>query len=173
MVVIHSFDNDSELLPEEIDTINHLTKLPIESLHLESIAVVTNIYRIAQGLRNKMEREVLADYGLSWTAFSILYDLWVWKSVETKRAAELSAVSKATVSNITKTLEKKDLCQRSTDNRDRRITYLSITEKGREVMQELYPRFHQGEVEIVSSLREEEKKQVSELLRKVIKENNF
>ncbi len=69
MAVIHSFDNDSELLPEEIDTINHLTKLPIESLHLESIAVVTNIYRIAQGLRNKMEREVLADYGLSWTAF--------------------------------------------------------------------------------------------------------
>ncbi|WP_304503055.1 MarR family transcriptional regulator [Alteribacillus sp. YIM 98480] len=171
--MVHSFNHDSELLPEELDTINLLTKMPIESLDLEAIAVVTNIYRIAQGLRNKMEREVLSDYGLSWTSFSILYDLWVWKTVETKQLAELSAVTKATVSNITKTLEKKELCQRRTDNRDRRITYLSITEQGREVMQKLYPRFHQGEVEIASSLRKEEKKQISGLLRRVIKENKF
>ncbi|RSL31785.1 MarR family transcriptional regulator [Salibacterium salarium] len=156
-----------------MDTINLLTKMPLDSLNLDAIAVVTNMYRIAQGLRNKMEREVLADYGLSWTSFSILYDLWVWKTVETKKLAELSAITKATVSNITKTLERKELCERSTDNRDRRITYLSITEKGREVMQDLYPQFHQGEVEIVSGLSKEEKKQISGLLRRIIKENKF
>ncbi|MFD2626710.1 MarR family transcriptional regulator [Salibacterium salarium] len=156
-----------------MDTINLLTKMPLDSLNLDAIAVVTNMYRIAQGLRNKMEREVLADYGLSWTSFSILYDLWVWKTVETKKLAELSAITKATVSNITKTLERKELCERSTDNRDRRITYLSITEKGREVMQDLYPQFHQGEVEIVSGLSIEEKKQISGLLRRIIKENKF
>ncbi|MDQ0300439.1 DNA-binding MarR family transcriptional regulator [Salibacterium salarium] len=173
MVSVHSFNHDSELLPEEMDTINLLTKMPLDSLNLDAIAVVTNMYRIAQGLRNKMEREVLADYGLSWTSFSILYDLWVWKTVETKKLAELSAITKATVSNITKTLERKELCERSTDNRDRRITYLSITEKGREVMQDLYPQFHQGEVEIVSGLSIEEKKQISGLLRRIIKENKF
>lgn len=173
MVSVHSFNHDSELLPEEMDTINLLTKMPLDSLNLDAIAVVTNMYRIAQGLRNKMEREVLADYGLSWTSFSILYDLWVWKTVETKKLAELSAITKATVSNITKTLERKELCERSTDNRDRRITYLSITEKGREVMQDLYPQFHQGEVEIVSGLSKEEKKQISGLLRRIIKENKF
>ncbi len=173
MVFIHSFNEDGELLPEERDTINVLAKLPMDSINLDAIAVVSNIYRIAQGLRNKMEREVLSEYGLSWTAFSIIYDLWIWESIETKKLAELSGVSKATVSNITKTLEKKELCYRKGDQRDKRITYVVLTEKGKRVMEELYPRFHKGEVEIVSSLKRDEHKKISRLLRRVIRDNNF
>ncbi|ARK32768.1 HTH-type transcriptional regulator MhqR [Halalkalibacter krulwichiae] len=161
------------MLPEEKDTMNLLMKLPLESLNLEAIAVVTNIYRIAQGLRNKMEREVLSEYGLSWTSFSILYDLWIAKQVETKKLALSAGVSKATVSNITNTLERKELCYRKVDPRDRRITYVTITDKGKQAMQELYPRFHKGETEIVSSLTIVEQKKISNLLRQVIRDNQF
>jgi DNA-binding MarR family transcriptional regulator len=156
-----------------MDTINRLTKIPIDSLNLDAIAVVTNIYRIAQGLRNKMEQEVLSEFGLSWTAFSMLYDLWVWESIETKKLAESAGVSKATVSNITKTLERKELCFRKSDNRDRRITYLALTEKGKQVMEDLYPRFHKGEIEIVSGLSVDEQKIMTKLLRKIIRDNHF
>ncbi|WP_084362021.1 MarR family transcriptional regulator [Robertmurraya korlensis] len=147
--------------------------MPIHSLNLEAIAVVTNIYRVAQGLRNKMEREVLSEYGLSWTSFSILYDLWIWESMETKKLAASAGVSKATISNITNTLERKELCYRKVDNRDRRITYVLLTEKGKRVMEELYPRFHMGEVDIVSSLSEVEQHNISSLLRRLIRENKF
>ncbi|PWW28883.1 DNA-binding MarR family transcriptional regulator [Cytobacillus oceanisediminis] len=156
-----------------MDTINRLTKIPIDSLNFDAIAVVTNIYRIAQGLRNKMEQEVLSEFGLSWTAFSMLYDLWVWELIETKKLAESAGVSKATVSNITKTLERKELCFRKSDNRDRRITYLALTEKGKQVMEDLYPRFHKGEIEIVSGLSVDEQKIMTKLLRKVIRDNHF
>ncbi|WP_269431706.1 MarR family winged helix-turn-helix transcriptional regulator [Bacillus sp. JCM 19034] len=170
---IYSFNKDGELLPKEIDTINHLTKLPINSLNLDAISVVTNIYRLAQGLRNKMEREVLSEYGLSWTSFSILYDLWIEQSMETKKIAESVGVTKATVSNVTNTLERKGFCYRLVDKRDRRITYVTITDKGKLVMEELYPRFHKGEAEIVSSLTVDEQKNMSKLLRKVIKDCGF
>ncbi|WP_090746190.1 MarR family transcriptional regulator [Mesobacillus persicus] len=170
---MHSFNDQGELLPEEIDTLNRLTKIPIDSLNLDAISVVTNLYRVAQGLRNKMEQEVLSEYGLSWTAFSMLYDLWIWESVETKKLAESSAVSKATVSNITKTLEKKDLCYRKTDSRDRRTTYVALTEKGKQVMEALYPRFHKGEVELVSGLSTGEQRNMTKLLRTVIRDNQF
>ncbi|SEN06352.1 DNA-binding transcriptional regulator, MarR family [Mesobacillus persicus] len=120
-----------------------------------------------------MEQEVLSEYGLSWTAFSMLYDLWIWESVETKKLAESSAVSKATVSNITKTLEKKDLCYRKTDSRDRRTTYVALTEKGKQVMEALYPRFHKGEVELVSGLSTGEQRNMTKLLRTVIRDNQF
>lgn len=173
MVIIHSFNEDGELLPEEKDTINFLTKLPLDSLNLDAIAAVSNIYRIGQGLRNKMERQVLSKYGLSWTAFSIIYDLWIWESIETKKLAELSGVSKATISNITKTLENKELCYRKGDQRDKRITYVVLTEKGKRVMEELYPLFHIGEIEIVSSLNADDLKKISGLLRRVIRDNNF
>ncbi|MCS0673522.1 MarR family transcriptional regulator [Cytobacillus firmus] len=170
---MHSFNDDGELLPEEIDTINRLTKIPISSLNLDAISVVTNIYRVAQGLRNKMEQEVLSQYSLSWTAFSMLYDLWIWESIETKKLAESTGVSKATISNITKTLEKKELCFRKTDNRDRRITYVSLTNKGKQVMEDLYPKFHSGEVQIVLGLSAGEQKDLSRALRRVIMDNNF
>lgn len=140
---------------------------------MDAIAVVTNIYRIAQGLRNKMERDVLSEYGLSWTSFSILYDLWIGNPIETKKLAESAGVTKATVSNITNTLERKELCFRKVDNRDRRITYVMITDKGKQIMEELYPRFHKGEVEIVSSLTVDEQKSMSKLLRKVIRDCGF
>ncbi|QKS73330.1 MarR family transcriptional regulator [Paenalkalicoccus suaedae] len=130
--------------------------------------MVTSIYKVAQGLRNKMEREVLAEHGLSWTAFSMLYDLWIWESVETKRLAELTGVSKATVSNITKTLERKRLLVRETDARDRRITHLLLTDAGKDLMRELYPRFHQGEKEIASGLTGDEQRLVASLMRRVI-----
>jgi DNA-binding MarR family transcriptional regulator len=172
-VIIHSFNENGELLPEEIDTINLLTKIPMNSLNLDAISVVTNIYRIAQGLRNKMEREVLSEYGLSWTSFSILYDLWIWNSIETKKLAESAGVSKATVSNITNTLERKELCYRKVDPRDRRLTIVTITEEGKKVMTNLYPHFHVGEVEVVSGLTVSEQKSISVLLRKVIRDNNF
>jgi DNA-binding MarR family transcriptional regulator len=164
---------NGELLPEEIDTINRLTNLPLDSLNLDAVAVVTNLYRVAQGLKNKMEQEVLAEYGLSWTAFSMLYDLWIWESIETKKLAESAGVSKATVSNITKTLERKELCYRKGDYRDRRITYVALTEKGKQVMEKVYPCFHKGEVEIVSGLSVEEQKRMTISLRKVILDNQF
>jgi DNA-binding MarR family transcriptional regulator len=134
---------------------------------------VTNLYRVAQGLRNKMEQGVLSIYGLSWTAFSILYDLWIWESLETRKLAESSGVSKATVSNITKTLESKELVYRKSDTRDRRITFVALTDKGKQVMEELYPRFHQGEVEIVSGLSMDEQRSMTDLLRKIIRDNHF
>jgi DNA-binding MarR family transcriptional regulator len=173
VVVIHSFNDDGELLPDEKDTMNLLAKLPLDSLDLDAISVVTNIYRVAQGLRNKMEREVLSEFGLSWTSFSLLYDLWIWKSIETKKLAKSAGVTKATISNVTKTLERKELCYRKVDNRDRRITYVAITDKGKEVMEKLYPPFHKGEVEIVSGLTLDEQKKISKLLRTIIRENNF
>lgn len=173
MIPIHATNLEGELLPEEKDTINRLTNIPLDSLNLDAVAVVTNIYRVAQGLKNKMEQEVLSEYGLSWTAFSMLYDMWIWESIETKKLAESAGVTKATVSNITKTLERKELCYRKGDSRDRRMTYVALTEKGRQVMESLYPRFHKGEIEIVSGLSVDEQKRMSKYLRKVILENQF
>jgi len=120
-----------------------------------------------------MEREVLSSHGLSWTAFSILYDLWIWKSMETRKLAESAGVSKATISNITNTLERKGFCFRKQDSQDKRLTFVTITDKGVIAMEELYPLFHKGEVELVSMLSADERTFMSGLLRIVVRENGF
>ncbi|HZG71901.1 MAG TPA: hypothetical protein VEY51_10245, partial [Chondromyces sp.] len=71
------------------------------------------------------------------------------------------------------TLEQKELCYRKSDSRDKRLTYLVLTEKGKQVMEDLYPQFHKGEIEIVSGLSVTEQKSMEKLLRLLIRENDF
>lgn len=156
----------SHLRQEERDTLKKLKQMPIDSLNLEAISIATNLYRSAQRLRVKMETEVLSSYKLSWTAFSILYDLWVWGRLETRRLAELSGISTATASNVIKTLEKKNFCSKSVDPRDRRLVFVTITAEGKAAIEELYPEFYKGETKLIAGMTNEEQKTLAALLRK-------
>lgn len=158
--------HDNEMLPQELDILNRLTGY---TLDFNAMAVVTNLYRAGQGLKVKMEREILSEYGLSFTAFSILYNLWIWGSMETRNLAKSAGVTVATVSSIANTLERKKLCQRVVDEKDRRLVHLSLTPKGKEIIEELYPKFNQGEKAIVKGMSEEDQQMVTKLLRKIIR----
>ncbi len=157
---------EEELLSVEIDILHRLVNYPLD---LNAMAVVTNLYRASQRLKAKMEQEILSKYNLSFTAFSILYDLWIWDSKETRELAVSAGVTVATISSIANTLEKKELCKREVDPRDRRLVKLILTEKGRAVIEELYPKFNKGEKEIVEGLSEEEQKVLTRLLRRLIR----
>jgi len=158
--------SDNELLPQEVDILNRLTGY---TLDFNAMTVVTNLYRAGQGLKVKMEREVLSEYGLSFTAFSILYNLWIWGSMETRNLAKSAGVTVATVSSIANTLERKKLCRRIVDEKDRRLVHLSLTPKGREIIEELYPKFNEGEKTIVKGISQEDLQKITKLLRKIIR----
>lgn len=159
--------SENELLPEELDILNRLTNYPLD---FQAMSVVTNLYRTAQLMRAIMEREVLSPYKLSWTGFSLLYNLWIWGAMETRNLAKSMGVTVATVSSISKTLERKELCGREVDPRDRRLVLLHLTENGKEVIEELYPKFNQGEKEFVSALNPDEQKFLTQLLRRMFKQ---
>ncbi|ERI08639.1 MarR family transcriptional regulator [Aneurinibacillus aneurinilyticus] len=161
---MHSFEE--KLLPEELAILNRLTNY---SLNFEAMAVVTNLYRAAQRLRAKMERDVLSTYNISWTAFTLLYNLWIWGSMEPRKLAKSMGVTVAAVSSITNTLERKQWCKREANPRDRRLVLLTLTDEGKKVIEELYPEFNQGEADIVSDLDSEEQEILTQLLRKVNK----
>jgi MarR family 2-MHQ and catechol resistance regulon transcriptional repressor len=160
------FGNNLDL--QELDILRRLSNIQLGPLNVSAISVATNIYRAGQCLKLKMEREKLSKYNLSWTAFSLLYDLWIWNSLETRQLAASSGITTATVSNVIKTLETRELCKRDVDKKDRRLVIVTITEEGARVMQDLYPDFHQGEMEIAGALSPKEQDTLAGLLRKVI-----
>ncbi|MED0673572.1 MarR family transcriptional regulator [Aneurinibacillus aneurinilyticus] len=161
---MHSFEE--KLLPEELAILNRLTNY---SLNFEAMAVVTNLYRAAQRLRAKIERDVLSTYNISWTAFTLLYNLWIWGSMEPRKLAKSMGVTVAAVSSITNTLERKQWCKREANPRDRRLVLLTLTDEGKKVIEELYPEFNQGEADIVSDLDSEEQEILTQLLRRINK----
>lgn len=161
---MHTYNQ--ELLPEEIDILKRMTNLPID---VDAMVAVTNMYRAAQRMRSKMEREVLSRYGLSWNGFALLYNLWIWEGMETRELEQSMNVTRATVSSISYTLERKGLCQRKQQTHDRRLVTITLTEEGKRVMEELYPQFNKAEAAIVKDLSKEEQRELTRLLRKVIK----
>jgi DNA-binding MarR family transcriptional regulator len=116
-----------------------------------------------------MEQEVLSKYNLSWTAFSMLYNLWIWNAMETRSLAKSMGVTVATVSSVANTMEKRDLLQRNIDPNDRRLVILSLTDEGKNVMDELFPDFNRKESEMVAGLSEEELAYLAKMLRRINK----
>ena len=53
-------------------------RLAGHELDFVAMSAVSNIYRTGAAVRNHMERTLLADYDLSWVAFTVLWVLWIW-----------------------------------------------------------------------------------------------
>ena len=72
--------NDAEdLLRAERDVQARLTGLGIDvDLDFSSMTAVANVFRVASAARSHLERTVLAGVGLSFSAFTVMWVLWVW-----------------------------------------------------------------------------------------------
>ncbi|MGH8947224.1 MAG: hypothetical protein ACRDXF_00075, partial [Acidimicrobiia bacterium] len=70
------YDHDEDVVLEAERDIR--STLGDRALDFEAMLAVSNIYRAANAVRNRMEREVLGPAGLSWGGFTILFVLWVW-----------------------------------------------------------------------------------------------
>ncbi|MBT6786147.1 MAG: MarR family transcriptional regulator, partial [Acidiferrobacteraceae bacterium] len=79
---------------------------------LGAMDAVANIFRAANSIRNKAERDLLARHGLSFTGFTVLWVLWVWGPQESHQLAQESSVSKSTLTGIVKTLHTLKLVER-------------------------------------------------------------
>ena len=54
---------------------------------MSAMAVVSNVYRAANAVRNHLERTVLAPHGLTWTGWVVLWVIWIWGEIESRHVA--------------------------------------------------------------------------------------
>lgn len=144
-------------------------------INFVATAAVNNIFRGATAVRNQLERTVLRESGLSWTAFVVMWVVWVWEPIETRVIASEGGFSKATLTGVLTTLEARDFVTREKSPLDGRLVLVRLTDSGRALMETLFPTFNAMEVEIVSGLTVEETQTLATLLRKVtqsIEEND-
>ncbi|MDE0389278.1 MAG: hypothetical protein OXI75_11325, partial [Rhodospirillales bacterium] len=66
-------------------------------IDIDAFAAVSNVFRVANAVRNYMERNLLAEYRLSFSGFTVLWVLWVWGPRESHVLAEESGISKSTL----------------------------------------------------------------------------
>lgn len=136
-------------------------------VNMSALAVTSNLFRASNAVRNHMERTVLAESNLTWTAFQVLWIAWIWGSAETRIIAEESGVSKATLSGVLNTLETRRLIKRTKSKSDGRLVIVALTKSGNQLIQQLFPRFNQEEELVCSQLGLSDQQIVAGYLRKI------
>ena len=136
-------------------------------IDFQAMAVTSNLFRAASAVRNHLERSVLAAHDLSWSAFVVLWVVWIWENIETREIAAEAGFSKATLTGVLNTLEKRGLSSRKRSQGDGRLVVVSMTPKGRKLMEQLVPLFNKQEQFVASALSEKAQPVVADGLRKI------
>lgn len=142
----------------------------LAGLHVDhdAMAAVSNLYRAAGVVRNHVERTVLAEHDLTWTAWVVLWVVWVWQEIETRHAASEAGISKSTLTGVIGTLERRGLVNRRTHPGDGRRVLLSLTPHASDLMARTFPAFNQVETMAVEPLTAEETEVLTRALRKIV-----
>lgn len=144
-------------------------RLADQELDFDANMAISNIYRAAAAVRAEAERDVLADYQLSWGGLTILWVLWVWGDMPTSRLAQECGLAKGTLTGMLTTLEKRDLVARHRVEEDKRKVMVRLTEAGDATISDLFPKFNDFELEMIGGLSGDEQRELARLLRIVIK----
>jgi MarR family transcriptional regulator, organic hydroperoxide resistance regulator len=69
-------------------------RLSSTQIDMRAMAGVSNIYRAAGSVRHHFERTVLAPHDITWTAWVVLWVVWIWEDIETRHVAAEAGISK-------------------------------------------------------------------------------
>lgn len=137
-------------------------------LDFAAMQAVLGIYRAANASRSRLTNTVLRPHDLTWTGFLVLWLLWIWERMETRRVAESVGISKATLTGVANTLESRGLVERIPSTTDRRLVELALTPSGRNLMAEVYPEFNAAEAMLVAGVAADDLDVLTRALRQVV-----
>ncbi|HSJ50651.1 MAG TPA: MarR family transcriptional regulator [Actinomycetota bacterium] len=155
-----------ELLPAERKVLERLGHLPLDFL---AMGAVSNLFRASAAIRRHMESKVLAADRLSWTSFVAMWVLWVWGEMESRDLAAAVGVSRPTSTGVVTTLERRGFVQRRRNAADGRMVRVSLTDQGRDKIEELFPRFNAEEVAVTAHLSPDQQEAMAALLRSMLR----
>ncbi|WP_161631685.1 MarR family winged helix-turn-helix transcriptional regulator [Pseudonocardia asaccharolytica] len=118
-------------------------------------------------IRHHLEQGVLKQSELTWTGFVVLWVLWLHGELQTRHLAEEVGVNRSTLSGVLATLERRGLLTRRAHETEGRLVIVELTGKGRQLIEELFPRFNAEESFVVSSLSADAMRRLGNSLRTI------
>ncbi|QGK69187.1 MarR family transcriptional regulator [Allosaccharopolyspora coralli] len=132
-----------------------------------AMTMVLLLHRVANTVVYDLESTVHRPAGWSWSAFRLVFTLWASGPQESSRAAELTGMSRAAVSSLSKTLSASGLVRSTPADRDRRAVVLSLTDEGTERLESTFQAHNAREAEWAGLLTADEVATLNVLLTKL------
>lgn len=132
----------------------------------EALKAYIGLSRTASRLEQVAKKDVRC-YGLNITEFSVLELLYHKGTHTTQAIKEKILIASDSTTYVVDQLVKKGHVQREPSQEDQRVTYVSITEAGRALMEKIFPSHAQKIAASFSELSSEELQQLKTILRKI------
>ncbi|MCJ7842822.1 MarR family transcriptional regulator [Lederbergia sp. NSJ-179] len=134
-----------------------------EELSLKLFVVLT---RALDSIKKRVEDDIRC-LGLNPTEFAVLELIYHKGEQPIQKIGEKVLIASSSITYVVDKLEKKKLLERKPCPNDRRITFATITAKGKALMDEVFPKHRVAIQEILAGLDVDEKKQMIEQLKKL------
>lgn len=116
---------------------------------------------------HKTEYKTIKEGGLTVSQFAVLEILYHKGDLKVCEIIEKILSTGGNMTVVIDNLVKVNLVKRCTDPKDRRVNLISITEEGKSLMSDIFPKHLENINEIFGNLTSEEKKNLIDLLKKL------
>ena len=128
-----------------------------------NLKLVIAMARTYNDLFFQIEKNV-QEFGLNISEFGVLEMLYHKGDQPVQKVAEKILVTSGTITYVINKLEKKELVVRRKCDKDKRVYYVSLTEKGNDFIANIFPKHRDFIDNLFKDLNEEDKKQLFESL---------
>ena len=125
------------------------------------------IFLRASGSVTNMLKKDMQSYGLNPTEFSVMEVLYSKGEQPIQIIGNKVLLASSSITYVIDQLEKKKFVERKTNEKDRRVTLVLLTQQGHEIMENIFPQHTDVINELYSELSDADLSQLSESLKKV------
>lgn len=138
--------------------------------HMEEVAASLKLFVVLSRAIQSIEKQVIKNvktYDLNLTEFAVLELLYHKGDQPVQKIGQKILLASSSITYVVDKLEEKGYICRRACKEDRRVTYVSITEQGKELMDKIFPEHREELNKIMGGLNLEEKLDLIEKLKKL------
>lgn len=132
----------------------------------EKLRAITVILRAAQSIEEVVRKDVTC-YGLNTTEFAVLEALYHKGRLPIQIIGKKILIASSSITYVVDKLEEKQFICRSGCENDRRIKYVSLTEQGRQLMNDIFPKHKKKMVQLFEHIGEQSLYDMNEVLKQI------
>lgn len=136
----------------------------------EDIELALKLFVVMSRSTQSVQKRVVEDirrYGLNQTEFAVLELLYNKGGQPIQKIGKKILLASSSMTYVIDKLEEKKLIERKACSEDRRVTYAHITDKGYQLMDDIFPQHAKALSNLFASLTTKEKQVLIEQLKRV------
>lgn len=134
--------------------------------HKEELKALTILLRASSSVEKVVKKD-MASHGLNATEFTVLELLYSKGRQPIQMIGKQILLASSSITYVVDRLEEKGMVMRVADNLDRRVTFCELTDEGKALMEEIFPKHAEKIAELFEECSQEEIQCLQSILKKV------